>query len=397
MKKPDFSASDISQALLAERLFDGEHWHRDTCVLLEGGRISAVVPGSDLPDAPPYPLMACKTLAPGFIDLQVNGGGGVMFNAEPRPDTLKRMALGHRRAGTTAIVPTLISDTPEVQRAGVEAVAAAITDGNPGVLGVHIEGPFFAATRRGTHKAEMVRAPGAGDISWLESLHGFPVMLTLAPEQLQKGLLKQLAAAGITVCAGHTDATYEQIQEAIKDGLRGFTHLFNAMSPMTARAPGVVGAALEDSSTWAGIIADGHHVHPATFRLAWRTKARGKLFLVSDAMATVGSDDNSFELYGERITICDGKLINAEGVLAGSAIGLIDAVRTTHEDVGLPLDECLRMAALYPAEFLGVDDHLGRIRTGYRADLVHFDRHFTVLDTWVAGAHRQHATDGREC
>lgn len=385
------SGTGISHALIAERLFDGEHWHRDTCVLLEGERISAIVPRYGLPDTPPYPLTACRTLAPGFIDLQVNGGGGVLFNGDPRPETVRQMALGHRRAGTTAILPTLISDTPEVQRAGVEAVAAAIAGGSAGILGVHIEGPFFAPPRRGTHKADMIRTPDAADIGWLKSIAGFPVILTLAPEQLQPGLLEELTAADIIVCAGHTDATYDQIQAAIKAGLRGFTHLFNAMSPLQARAPGAVGAALEDTATWAGIIADGYHVHPATLRLAWRTKTRGKLFLVSDAMATVGSDDDGFDLYGERITVHEGKLINAEGVLAGSAIGLIDAVRTTHEKVGLPLDECLRMASLYPAEFLGVDDNLGRVRAGYRADLVHFDRHFTVLDTWVAGDHLRHS------
>jgi N-acetylglucosamine-6-phosphate deacetylase len=380
----------MTRAIIAERLFDGDQWHHNHCVVLEGNRISAVMPRSRLPATLVGPAQACATIAPGFIDLQVNGGGGVMLNNAPSMATVTRMADGHRRCGTTAILPTLISDTPAVHRAGVAAVAEAMTAGNAGVLGVHIEGPFFDLAKRGTHQAAMIRSPGATDISWLQSLTHLPVVLTLAPEQLQPGQIAQLATAGIKVCAGHTGATYEQVQRAFAEGLRGFTHLFNAMSPLHARAPGAVGAALDDESSWAGVIADGHHVHPATIRVACRIKPRGKLFLVSDAMATVGSEATSFDLYGERIEVREGKLINAEGALAGSAIGLIDAVRITHQQVGLPLEECLRMASLYPAEFLEIDNQLGRIRAGYRADLVHFDRHFTVLDTWVAGQHLQH-------
>ncbi|MEH6584849.1 MAG: N-acetylglucosamine-6-phosphate deacetylase, partial [Halioglobus sp.] len=250
--------------------------------------------------------------------------------------------------------------------------------------------PFFAVEKRGTHKASMIRPPLAADIEWLTQLDDVPVILTLAPEHTVSGQIRTLSDAGILVCAGHTNASYAQISAAIEEGLRGFTHLFNAMSPLAAREPGAVGAALEFDDTWAGIIADGHHVDPASIRIAQRIKPTGKLILVTDAMATVGSDDSSFEIYGERIEEHQGKLINAEGALAGSAIGMIDAVRIATTLVGLPLEESLRMAALYPAEFLKLDDQLGKIETGYRPDLVHFDRDFIVHGTWVAGQYQSH-------
>ncbi|MEE4250182.1 MAG: N-acetylglucosamine-6-phosphate deacetylase, partial [Alcanivoracaceae bacterium] len=261
-----------------------------------------------------------------------------------------------------------------------------------GILGLHIEGPFVEAGRRGTHKAEMIRRLEASDIAWLCELQAFPIMLTLAPEHVPLQQLRELAAAGILLCAGHTDADYDCIQAAIACGLRGFTHLFNAMSPMSARAPGTVGAALEDSDTWAGIIADGHHVHPTMIDLARRCKAPGKLLLVSDTMATVGATEDCFELYGEQIAVRDGCLINAEGKLAGSAIALIDAVRIAHQRAGIELGECLRMASLYPAAFLKLEKHLGRLQSGYRADLMCFDIEYQVTHTWVAGQHMKHDT-----
>ncbi len=390
VNRADATSKTLSRVIIAERLFDGDQWYADHCILLDGSRIAAVLPRSQLPRTLSCPTQACATIAPGFLDLQVNGGGGMMLNNAPTMDTINRIVHSHRKCGTTGILPTLISDTPEVQRAGVAAVAQAIAAGNAGVLGVHIEGPFFAPAKRGTHQAAMIRRIEPTDISWLQSLSGFPVVLTLAPEQVQPGQIAQLVEAGIRVCAGHTNATYEQVQLAIAEGLRGFTHLFNAMSQLNARSPGAVGAALDDNSTWAGVIADGHHVHPATIRLASRIKPPGKLFLISDAMATVGSAATGFDLYDERIEIHDGRLVNSEGVLAGSAIGLIEAVRITHQQVGLPLEECLRMASLYPAQFLELDNELGRIIAGHRADLVHFDQQFNVLDTWVAGQHLHH-------
>jgi N-acetylglucosamine-6-phosphate deacetylase len=288
------------------------------------------------------------------------------------------------------MLPTLLSDTPEVQQAAVEAVREARSNGNPGIAGIHIEGPFFELGRRGAHSAGMIRTPQAQDVDWLCSLQDLPVMLTLAPEHMLPGQIKQLTDGGIYVCAGHTNASYQQIMDAVDEGLQGVTHLYNAMSPLTSRQPGTVGAALDEDGLWAGIIADGHHVHPASIRLACAAKPEGKLVLVTDAMATVGGHRGSFDLYGEVIRAHEGRLVNSDGALAGSAIGMIDAVRYANHTVGLPLQKCLRMASLHPATILNLDDTLGRIGSGYRADLVHFDQSFRVHNTWLAGQRQSH-------
>ncbi|MFT4825591.1 MAG: N-acetylglucosamine-6-phosphate deacetylase [Halioglobus sp.] len=377
-------------AIQAQRIFDGDRLLEHHAVLIEDDRIVKVIPNGEIPADIEIRQLVAGTLAPGFIDIQVNGGGGVMLNNSPCRQTVDTMVAAHRATGTTSMMPTLISDTRDNQQAGIEAVRDARAHGNAGVLGIHIEGPFFNPAKRGTHKASMIRSPAAQDIDWLSSLADLNVIVTLAPDQVQPGQIKQLANAGVHVCAGHTNASYEQIMHAIAEGLQGFTHVFNAMSPLVAREPGTVGAALDSDNTWVGVIADGHHVHPANIRIAQRMKPAGKLLLVTDAMATVGSEDSFFEIYGERIEELDGRLINSEGSLAGSAIGMIDGVRFMNSSVGLPLEECLRMAALYPAVFLELDHELGRIASGYRADFVHFDEDFRVRNTWVAGAQQTH-------
>ena len=380
----------MNYAIKAQTIFDGDRLLEDHAVIIEDRRIVQVMPGHELPQALEIHDLGEGILAPGFIDIQVNGGGGVMLNNAPCRESVDVITAGHRPTGTTSMMPTLISDSRPNQQAGVDAVRAARASGNAGVLGIHIEGPFFDLDKRGTHKASMIRPLQSEDIDWLISLGDLNVIVTLAPEHAQAGQIRQLVEAGVFVCAGHTNASYEQIKRAVAEGLRGFTHVFNAMSPLGAREPGTVGAALECDNTWVGIIADGHHVHPANIKIAHRMKPAGKLLLVTDAMSTVGSVDSSFEIYGERIQEQGGKLINSEGALAGSAIGMIDAVRIAVSIVGLPLEESLRMAALYPATFLKLEDELGRIAKGYRADMVHFDKDFQVHSTWVAGAHQSH-------
>ena len=254
-------------------------------------------------------------------------------------------------SGTTAMMPTLLSTTLSTYQAGIAAVENAIKAGNPSILGLHIEGPFFETARRGAHKADMIRPLEQSDIDWLTAAAGLPLMLTLAPEHCPAGVIEQLTEAGLMICAGHTDATAEQVRAALREGLRGFTHLFNAMSQITARAPGAVGAALDDGQSWVGIIADGHHVHPINLSLAHRAKADGKVCLVTDAMSTVGAAGNSFQLYEEQISEQDGKLVNREGRLAGSAIGMIQAVAYSHNSAGIELGECLNMASRYPRCF----------------------------------------------
>ena len=377
-------------AITAPTVFDGEHFLPEHCVIVRDETVLQVLPVAECPAGLDTLALPQGVLAPGLIDLQVNGGGGLMLNNAPSCDTVNTMATAHRATGTTSMLPTLLSATLEVQQAAVEAIRAARTGGNKGILGIHIEGPFFDLAKRGAHQADMIRLPGQQDIDWLCSLQDLRVIVTLAPEQVPTEYIDQLTRGGVLVCAGHTNASYEQIMDATRHGLQGITHLYNAMSPVTSREPGTVGAALLDDSLWLGLIADGHHVHPASIRLAHSSKPEGKMVLVSDAMATVGGDSSSFELYGEVIQERDGRLVNAQGVLAGSAIGMIDAVRYATNTVGLDLAQCLRMASLYPATIVGLDHTLGRIASGYRADLVHFDENFKVHSTWLAGQRQAH-------
>ena len=378
-------------AISAPSIFDGAHFLQDHCVIVRDQVVERLAPLAQCPPTLDVVELADGTLAPGLIDLQVNGGGDLMFNNDPSETTLATMLNAHRASGTTTMMPTLISDTRDIQERAVAAVRAARAAANPGILGIHLEGPYFNVARRGAHRADMIRQVGDRDIDWLCTLTDMPVIVTLAPEHAAPGQVRQLSSAGVHVCAGHSNATYEQLLAAIDEGLEGITHLFNAMSALTPREPGLAGTALAEGSLWAGIIADGHHVHPANIRLAQRCKPPGRLVLVSDAMATVGGSRRSFSLYGEQISVSDGKLVNADGALAGSAIGLINAVAYAAGTVGIGLEECLRMASLYPAAILGLDNTLGRIAAGYRADFVHFDASYTVHNTWLAGSHQQHS------
>lgn len=381
----------MRQILTGAKIFTGETFLDNRAVIIEDAKITLtpdndnVVLGADIID------LDGGILAPGFIDLQVNGGGGAFFTSDPSVSALQTMLDGHRSTGTTSMLPTLISDTRATHQAGVQAVRDAVNAGISGIAGIHIEGPFFDLEKRGAHNARYIRQIEAADIQWLSQIgNDFATMITLAPEHTRPGQIRALVEAGLMVCAGHSNARYEQVLAAIDEGLSGFTHLYNAMRPLTGRDPGVVGAAFDSEHTWCGIICDNHHVHPGAVRAALRAKAKGKLYLVTDAMSTVGGAEKSFALYGETIFEQDGALINAEGRLAGSAIGMIDAVRICHRDVGVELGECLRMASLYPAQYLQLEQQLGQISTGWRADLVHFDNEFKVRNTWVAGIHQSH-------
>ena len=380
----------MKQALVGARIFTGEEFLENHALVISGETIEALVPLQTLDEAIPVVEFAGGVIAPGFIDLQVNGGGGAFFTNDTSVAAIKTMLDGHRPTGTTSLLPTLISDTREVHQAGVKAVADAVAAGMKGVLGVHVEGPFFDLDRRGAHNERYIRPMEQSDIDWLSASRAFKLMLTLAPEHTKPGQIKALADAGVVICAGHTDAHYDDVIAAVNEGLSGFTHLYNAMRPTTGREPGVVGAALDTSNTWCGIIIDTYHVHAASARIAYAAKPRGKVYLVTDAMSTVGSPEKSFQIYGETIYEKEGCLVNAEGRLAGSAIGMIDAVRLNTHWVGVDLAESLRMASLYPAEYMQVDSFLGRICPGYRADLVHFTDDYRVTHTWVAGEDRQH-------
>jgi len=322
-------------------------------------------------------------LLPGFIDTQVNGGGGVLFNDETTAEGIAAIGAAHRKYGTTAFLPTLISDELSVIDAAMRATEDAIAQGVPGVLGIHIEGPFISKQRKGIHNPEMFRTLDAESKALLKSLKRGKTLVTLAPENCTPEDIAELAAAGVILAAGHTNATYETTVEALKAGITGFTHLFNAMSPLTHRAPGVVGAALENLTSYSGIIADGHHVDWAPLRIALRTRPINRFMLVTDAMPTVGSETKTFVLNGQTITVRDGVCVGPDGTLAGSDLDMATAVRNTVEHIGRTLPEAALMAATAPARFLGLGASRGSLAVGQRADIVWMDADLQVRGVFI--------------
>ncbi len=376
----------MASALVNGRVLGDDGILEDRAVLLEEGRIAAIVAGDDPRcRAATRHDLAGHLLLPGFIDTQVNGGGGVLFNAEPTVGTIRQIGAAHRRFGTTGFLPTLISDDLDVVARALEAVRDAIEAGVPGVLGIHIEGPYLNVARKGVHDSAKLRGLDESAIGLLTSLRGGRTLVTLAPEMTTPGIIAKLCGAGVIVSAGHTNATFGEIQTALQHGLTGFTHLFNAMSQLTGREPGVVGAALDDQQSWCGIIVDGRHVDPAVLRLALRCKRHDRFMLVTDAMPSVGAPGKSFELQGRVISVMDGVLVDEDGTLAGSDTDMATAVRNAVELLGISLPEAARMASRYPAEFLGLGGELGRIAPGYRANLVLVDDRMNVRETWIDG------------
>lgn len=378
----------MALALTGARVFDGERMHDRAAVVIEGGRIAALGPEADLP-ANIEGRRIEGLLAPGFVDVQVNGGGGVLFNAAPTVETIRAIGDAHRRFGTTGFLPTFITDRREKMRAAVGAVRAALEAGIPGVLGIHLEGPFLNPARKGVHDAKHIRAFDDEDFAIVTALGRGRTLVTLAPETVPPETIGRLVSAGVIVAAGHTAASYEAIAAARRHGLSGFTHLFNAMPPLSARAPGPAGAALDDRGCWCGIIADLHHVAPVMLRLALAARGPERMMLVTDAMPSVGTDLAEFDLLGQTIGRANGKLTTPDGTLAGSDLDMATAVRNAVAHLGVTLEEALRMASRAPAAFLRLDTELGRIAPGFRADLVLLDDGLRVKDTWIGGALRQ--------
>lgn len=367
------------RVLRAGALRDGE------AVLIDGDRIAAVVPASAIPaDAARHDLDGAMLL-PGFIDTQVNGGGGVLFNDSPTVEGIAAIGAAHRRFGTTGFLPTLISDDIAVIREAVAAVDAAITQGVPGVLGIHIEGPFLNVERRGIHRPDKIRTLDEEGVAALTSLKRGRTLVTLAPERTDTATIRRLTDAGVIVAAGHSNATYEQSIAAVEAGVTGITHLFNAMSPLTSRAPGLTGAALERPELICGIIVDGYHVSPTTLGIALRCKPPEQLMLVTDAMPTVGSTSDTFVLQGNPIRVVDGICRDAGGTIAGSHLDMVSALANTVKMLGASIETAACMAAYAPAAFLGLADSLGEIAPGFRADLVAVDADFSVVETWING------------
>ena len=357
----------------------------NVCVVIEGDRIAAIA--TEPPSGAELVDLAGGLLLPGFIDVQVNGGGGVLLNDSPDVETLATMAAAHRRFGTTGLLPTLISDGPDTIAAAIAATDAAIEAGVPGILGRHIEGPFLSPERHGIHDLNQIRRLDPVAIELLGSARLGRTLVTLAPECAHPGDIAALVAAGVIVAAGHSQADYDTMTRAIAEGLSGVTHLFNAMPPLANRTPGLVGATLDSDALYAGLIVDGHHLHPATVRLAWRVKAPGhRLMLVTDAMPSTGDDADSFELQNRTIFRRDGRLIDDHGTLAGSTLDMLAAVRNLIAQTGTSLAEAVAAATATPARFLGLEGITGAIRPGLRADLVLTDEALlTVSRSWICG------------
>ena len=375
-------------AIAAGNVFDGWTRHKDAAVVVEDSLIIGVVPRSKLPLGLQVRQLPSEVwLAPGFIDLQVNGGGDVLFNNSPTPEAIRAIAAAHRKFGTTALLPTFITDTSEKMTAAF-AAAESLAESEPGILGIHLEGPFLSSEKAGVHDASLMRQPRPADLEMLCGPRKGALLVTLAPERVPSGFIVQLARSGVRVSLGHSMATYDQTLAAMAEGLSGFTHLFNAMRPLASREPGPIAAALESPSTWFGMIVDGIHVNPAILRLALR--GIGQPILVTDAMPPVGGRQSKFDLYDSEIQITGGRCLRSDGTLAGSTLDMAAAVRNCVHMLQVPLDDALRFASRNPAEFIGLGHLLGGLRPGYRADVVALDAGaFDVLETWVAGKEQQ--------
>ena len=355
-------------------------------LVIEDGWIADIVSDKDsgLKDAAVHDVKGAWLL-PGFIDVQVNGGGGVLFNDDPSVETIRTIGASHRKFGTTGFLPTLISDDLSKVKRAIEAVAAAVKEGVPGVLGIHIEGPFLSPARKGVHDQAKFRTLDDEALTLLGSLKTAKTLVTLAPEMTTTDMVARLHKAGVIISAGHTNANYDAMREALAHGVTGFTHLFNAMSPLTGREPGVVGAALSDTASYCGIIVDGRHVHPDVLKLALKLKPHDRFMLVTDAWSNVGTELTTFQLQGATIIVKDGVCVNENGTLAGSAMDMSRAVRNAMEMLGLDLPGAVTMASRAPASFLGLGDRYGEIAKGMRASLVVADDALNVRETWIDG------------
>lgn len=360
------------------RLFDGEQWHTNVRVTAEAGLITEIAACS---------AAECTdlTLAPGFIDVQVNGGGGALFNTAPTIDSLRTMLKAHAGFGTTAMLPTVITDSVATMQQCADAIAAAVAACEPGILGVHFEGPHLSVPKRGVHPTEHIRGLSADELALYGRTDLGIKLVTVAPENVTPEQIRQLVELNVIVCLGHSNADGATVEAALAAGATGFTHLYNAMSPLTSREPGMVGVALADRNSWCGIIFDGHHVHPVAAKLALAAKPRGKMLIVTDAMSPVGTNDTEFPFFAGKVTRVGNKLTNDTGSLAGSVLDMAAAVQYAVTELGTEQGEALRMASLYPAEFLGIADRAGRIAAGYRADLVLLDQKGVVQQCFIAG------------
>ncbi|WP_185984267.1 N-acetylglucosamine-6-phosphate deacetylase [Aureimonas mangrovi] len=372
---------------LGASIFDGDSRREHQVLVVTGGVVEAILPEGEVDPGWARVELDGGLIAPGFVDIQVNGGGGVLLNETPTVEGVRAICAAHARVGgSTALLPTIITDRPEITYAAIEAVAHAMAIGVPGCAGIHVEGPFLSQARKGAHEPAFIRPMGEEDLQRLVATDVRPLLLTVAPESVTNDQISRLSAAGIHVSLGHTDCDYDTAMAAFDAGASCVTHLFNAMSPLTHRAPGLVGAALDAPDVFCGFIADGHHVHPAALGAAIRAKrGRGRMLAVTDAMPTVGSEADSFVLNGRVTTRESGRLTLADGTLAGSDLSMVGALRYLMEEMGIDFVEALRMCSLYPAIYLGLRGRIGSFEPGARADIVHLNDDLGLSGVWIGG------------
>lgn len=365
-------------------MFDGNSIINNQAISFADGKVIAFdsVKGSK-------EIKVSGLLTAGFIDVQVNGGGGYLFNHDTNLIALEAMVLAHSRYGTTGLLPTLITSDIETINAAANTISFAIKEQMVGIVGVHFEGPHISEPKKGIHSSEHIRALSEQEIAiYCRDDLGVKIV-TLAPENVTTAQIKYLIEHDVKVCLGHSNASFEITQAALAAGAVGFTHLFNAMSPLTSREPNMVGAALLDQHSWCGLILDGHHVHPAVAKLATRAKKKGKMMLVTDSMSTIGSSQQTLEFDGHKIQLSDDKLTSQTGQLAGSALDMITAVNNAKMMLDVPLEEALRMASLYPANFLGLNTETPQLAIGANADftLLEYGNNSAlhVSQTWIGG------------
>ena len=371
-------------ALTGCRIFTGTEFLDDHAVLLSGKRIEAVCLRSKISDRHDVTDLNGGILAPGFIDVQVNGGGGALLNDKPTVKTVKHIAQSHRKFGTTGLLPTVITDSAEVLSQAITAIRSARKD-LPNILGLHIEGPFIDAAKKGAHDPRFIRMMTEDDVAQIINCDCGALMLTVAPSAVNAQFIRDLTQAGVLVSLGHSGATFKQANEALAAGVSAFTHLFNAMSQMSGREPGMVGAALNDSRSFIGIIADGFHVDDAVLKIAFAATSHDRFMLISDAMPSAAGGPRKFMLQGRTVNLKDGQLTLQDDTLAGSNLTMDEALRYTVKHLGISLAHSLRMASLNPARFLRADHELGRIEAGYLGSMVHLDQSLHVQNTWVEG------------
>ncbi len=379
-------------AYIGTTIFDGQQMHHNSALLLKDDRIEGIVAIDNIGSDYQCVELNAGLLTSGFIDLQVNGGGGVLLNENPSLDGLQTICEAHLPFGTTALLPTLITDTPEITERAIEAAIEAESLSLPGFLGLHLEGPHLSTIKKGAHSPNLIRRMSDKDIGILcEAKRNISnLLITLAPEAVDSDQIAQLAACGIHLSLGHSAATALEAKQAFKAGVSSVTHLFNAMSPLTHREPGIVGAALNTDNIYCGLIADGYHVNSDAINIALKMKSgSGKLFLVTDAMSTIGTDQSEFELNGRIVKRQDGRLTLSDGTLAGADLDMISAVRFMAKETNCNMEEALSMASNYPARYLNITQEYGHLNKGAFGNFVHINDQIEILSVWQNGQKAQ--------